>query len=650
MKRMDMYCDFWCSNLKTAAAESLRRNPGEVQRCIATADAVCRGEYMMTDPWEMEACREPVCFGAEPGAVDWNYIRNGDWEWLFSMNRHTSFVNLAKAWLQTGNHCYADKFEELIRDWITRVPLQESNKNTTWRSLDTAIRSVNWLKALHLFSECKGFSKDLLPLIRGSLCQHGQLLEETYGTFHELSNWGILQDHGLYLLGICLKREEWCDLAVHRMDRNLHHAILRDGTQWEQSPMYHCEVLESGLDVMLAAYRTGRDIPQRMQENLHRMCIALAKWVKPNGHIFMQSDSDDLDARDLLVTGTLLFQDEMLHRCAGALFPETCLWTLGPEKEIEYRKIPMSETPQKSAVLQNSGNIILRGADEGIIHMHGGNLGGGHGHADLLHIDAAMGDEDILLDSGRYTYRYIPLRNSLKSPSAHNTICIDDIDFTHCKDSWLYDKVAVPLPVYSTFTEIADYAEGGFRDGYAIVQRKLIYLKQQNVLLIWDTVSAEGDHRCTRRFHFDGNISRRENYVHWRGKHAAATLLSLGNPTLTTEVYPYSRHYNELSSGTCLKAEHTFHDFGSFVTVLHMGRQPAHLQVEFMPVSDARMGTVLPPEHAGAVCLTLSDKKTVVIVSHVDTSVCGLLTADEFSGYGRALVFDSENPEGICLA
>lgn len=69
-----------------------------------------------------------------------------------------------------------------------------------------------------------------------------------------------------------------------------------------------------------------------------------------------------------------------------------------------------------------------------------------------------------------------------------------------------------------------------------------------------------------------------------------------------------------------------------------------------MPVSDARMGTVLPPEHAGAVCLTLSDKKTVVIVSHVDTSVCGLLTADEFSGYGRALVFDSENPEGICLA
>ena len=45
-----------------------------------------------------------------------------------------------------------------------------------------------------------------------------------------------------------------------------------------------------------------------------------------------------------------------------------------------------------------------------------------------------------------------------------------------------------------------------------------------------------------------------------------------------------------------------------------------------------------------------SDKKTVVIVSHVDSSVCGLLTADEFSGYGRALVFDSENPEGICLA
>ena len=98
-------------------------------------------------------------------------------------------------------------------------------------------------------------------------------------------------------------------LALSRLDENLHHAVFGDGSQWEQSPMYHCEVLHNALDVVLVGRKAGVPLPAPFTDAVHRMCRALAAWVKPDGRLPMQSDSDDMDARDLLAAGALLFED-----------------------------------------------------------------------------------------------------------------------------------------------------------------------------------------------------------------------------------------------------------------------------------------------------------------------------------------------------
>ena len=142
-----------------------------------------------------------------------------------------------------------------------------------------------------------------------SLTQHGEHLVRSYDTFHKLSNWGILQDNGLYLLGLYLGRQDWCALAARRMDENLHRSVFADGSQWEQSPLYHCEVLHSALNTLHYAQAAGQTLPDRMVENIRRMCAALAKWCKPNGELLLQSDSDTVDTRDLLVLGAALLDD-----------------------------------------------------------------------------------------------------------------------------------------------------------------------------------------------------------------------------------------------------------------------------------------------------------------------------------------------------
>lgn len=188
----------------------------------------------------------------------------------------------------------------------------EQSCTGTWRSLEAGLRAANWLRVLRLFHGSSILTPERQKRMEDCLTVHGEYLASTFHNFHRLSNWGVLQDHGLYLLGLHLNREDWCALAAERITQNLHLSVFADGSHWEQSPLYHCEVLQCVLDVLWAAKQNSRTLPAEIGEKAHAMCRALRIWLKPNGHLLLQSDSDDVDARDLLVSGTLLFQDAAL--------------------------------------------------------------------------------------------------------------------------------------------------------------------------------------------------------------------------------------------------------------------------------------------------------------------------------------------------
>ena len=131
-------------------------------------------------------------------------------------------------------------------------------------------------------------------------------------------------------------------------------------------------------------------------------------------------------------------------------------------------------------MLPDSGNCMLRGGEDSYVHMHCGCLGSGHGHADLLHVDAGIAGEDVLIDSGRYTYVNTPLRRELKSPAAHNTTRVDDLDFSTCLDSWGYSALAIPIKGDHCFTDPADYVSGahlGYLKQGLLPMRKLVFFE-----------------------------------------------------------------------------------------------------------------------------------------------------------------------------
>ena len=656
-----MLKSFWCENVVTAAKACLENTPEDAKRSISIADDVCENRFVFRDHWEMERTNQPVDFGEKVSDIDWGHIPGDDPEWLYAMNRHTSFVNLGKAWLYTGKEKYAQKYAELISDWIDRVPLTKESSENTWRSLEAGLRCEFWLRAMKMFKHSSVMTSELKHKIETCLLVHGDYLAEKYNHFHELSNWGVLQDHGLFLLGVYFDKAEWRDLALKRLDLNIYRSIMRDGSQWEQSPMYHCEVLHCAIDVLLIARQNKIAVPKRYEENMFKMSHALASWVTPDGRLLCQSDSDNVDARDMVLIGALLFKDSRLRTVVGDKMLEESYWDFGPEKEAEYLAIPTVPQELTSAALPDSGNYLLRSngsSDSGYLHFHCGCMGSGHGHADQLHIDAGIGGEDVLIDSGRYTYVDCELRKILKQPAAHNTTRVDGEDFTAYIDTWAYGKMAVPIKNQHTFTDKADLV-GGMHLGYlnkgVMAGRKVIYLKELDVALICDQFYTKDNqsHSYEANFHFnEGECTLQQNIVHWKGKRAQAVLMSLGDVEYELKKAPYSRDYNDLQQGDMLTVTKKQEGFCTMLHLLSMdcdGKDHG-IMASKVPVTKLISKEILKEEQVEAVKIRKNDKEMVVILCHDEIiSAVDMLEAEGYYGYGKVLVFSEDQPEGVCL-
>ncbi len=596
--------------------------------CMAQADLICENRFMFDTRWEMERTHEPVHF---PGRIDWETTPNGDPEWVFAFNRLTFLLTLGQAWRKTGLPKYADAFARLLEEWLDDVPFSEERKQTSWRAIETGIRCEHLLRACALFEGSPALTPALLSRVEKSLETHAAWLLEAHGPFQRLSNWGVIQNHGLFLLGLAFENERWRDTAMRRLDEALSMQVFPDGSHWEQSPMYHCEVLHCALDTLEAAHWVGFAPPARFLEKTRAMARALTLWCRPDGLLLCQSDTDEIDAGDMMEQAARLFSDP----------------TLG---------VPAPY----SAMLPDSGNAMLRdgpGADAGFLHFHCGCLGSGHGHADLLHVDLVACGESILADSGRYTYVEGPLREALKRPSAHNTLTVDGQDFTVYTNTWQYDVIAEPVKGEYRFTPMVDYVSGGHLGYPGVFVRRRALRLGRGLWVLWDECLT-GDpnpHVYERFFHFgpDGHAEPEESGAVYWGKTAAARLaLPDDGLALSMVRRPLSREYNKLEESDCLtiRAERT--GTAAFAAVIAVGASsPPALSAERIPVTLAKAGLALPASKAGALRIRHGGEEWTVIVCHTEIiSQVDLLTANGQSGYGKVLVFGPGCEEGLALA
>lgn len=549
--------------------------PETVSQVIGIADDICRHSFGLNMPYDLERSPETLSFS---GKIKWDYLpENGDSEFLWQFNRHRFFITLAQAYRLTGDGRYADCFCELINDWIDNVPYNSDTGNKMWRSLEVGLRGEYWTLALRLF-EGSDKVKSCREKIRKSLAFHAEILESASDDWITLSNWGVIQDHGLFDIAEELGDAELKKLAARRLETQARLQVSADGIHWEQSPLYHAEVLKCFLDVFVRASWSGFELSDDLRKAVFGMAKACLFWKKPNHRHPLLGDSDDSDAREILTLSAIVFKSGLLKSGAFDKPDFETAWLCGREEIETFFGIQKKEPDYPNVFFQESGNYILRtdySPRANYLYFKNSFIGSGHGHSDKLHIELCINGEEILLDSGRYTYLPTKERFYLKSPAAHNVPAVDGGDYTvtqNGSNGWAYDSTALGIrnPVFEGKDYV--YLSGGYYYlGKGYIERRILWLKP-DIYLISDYFKLEGRHTVFSYYHVPewGRLEPAATSVNYKGRNIDARFSIFGADTPYVGIVstPVSRAYNQKTARQCCKIESDNTDCQSHTVII----------------------------------------------------------------------------------
>ena len=597
------------------------------KKIIETCDLLCKNTFIFNHKWDMEVCKIPYTFSEE---IIWNKIPFEDPEWTFMLNRHKFWVYLAKAYALTSEEKYFDTFISQVNSWIDTVDVFKDEYFNCSRTIEIGIRCLNWIKAIKIFKNSSCNLNFIENKMIESLLYQCELLIKTYDDFRTLSNWGVMQNCGLISLALNYQEQhsilsQYLTIALERLEYQCKIQILPDGVHWEQSPMYHNEVLNCLLDIAFDFEKLNLDTPSFILSSIRKLAYSNAYMKKPNHNQPMQGDSDETDLRDIITRSAYILKDQNLKYFGYNFVDFESIWDIGDLNISKYEELPTKKPNFTSIALKESGNFYLRDSFEdnsNYLWFRCGALGSGHGHGEHLHFDLVSNGEDFISDPGRFTYvEGNKDREFLKSCFAHNTTIVDNLPFSKFNGAWGIVESALTLNTHHSFNTNFDFVEGGHL-GYislespVVTNRKILYLKN-DLWIIIDEFLTEGAHEYSQIFNFypdkkptvDGlkAFIKGENsnlFMYWIDKNLN---LNLKNSIFSTEYNKRNSNFQLVSSIKSNKSKTLF----TIISSKELSIQEASVL--------RGDGSFVPSYEAQAIEITLTpNNKIIVFNSMID--------------------------------
>lgn len=455
----------------------------------------------------------------------------GDKKIVWELNRHQHFFTLGVAYQLTKEERYAATFARHIESWMEQNP---PGLGLNWfSSLEVAFRAISWLWAFQFFKGSNSFTPELFQKALKFLYLHGRHLEKYLSTYYSPNTHLTGEALGLYYLGTQLgmfeRADRWRKLGEEILFAELDRQIFADGVYFEQSTWYQRYTADFYSHFLILKTFDTDDTDKKLQDKLEAklqllhnflMYVARPDGTTPivgdddGGRSLPLSSADTNDFRACLTTAAILFGRGDYKFVAGESFREETLWLLGGEGVKSFESLRSYEPCQTSKCFPDGGYFAMRDGwtetDNYLLVDCGelGSLNGGHGHADALSIELAIGGKTLLVDSGTYTYHESDeMRDFFRTSIAHNTLMIDEKSQSEPggKFSW---KTKAKTSVQSQISEDRfDFFEGSHH-GYenlpdaATHQRSILFLKN-DYWIMRDYVETQGAHDYALNFHFN---------------------------------------------------------------------------------------------------------------------------------------------------
>lgn len=465
---------------------------------------------------------------AFPSGVDWGFAPGGNLDWNWDLNRHHFFPLLGRAYLYSGDERYAAGFLELLRDWMERNP--PGPAEAAWRSpFEVGVRAANWCWAHAFFLRSPSVDdRAHLDLVTG-LFAMGEHLDRNLER-HAWNNHLLLEAKALAMLGLLYPEFEparrWRRVGLRALEAQLRRQVLPDGVHSERSSLYHeivaSELLEHLVVLEVAGEGAASPHASLVRDALGRMAGFLQAIARVDGSRPLLGDAS---AGDLHVRYDVLWGLRALEGAGDRVgrgppsapwLPEATVWLLaarGDPPRLAGDAPPSAAALGRSVAFPVGGYCILQ-AGSGETHRHlvldcgpfGDPVVPGHGHADALSADVAVGPSHVLVDPGSYSAHLGKRwRNFFRGTPAHNALVVDGKDQSQLAGvREVYRPASARVVTWSSSGAVDVFS--GEHDGYrrlrpGIRHRRTVVFAKPRWWLFADRVTGRGVHRYDLLFH-----------------------------------------------------------------------------------------------------------------------------------------------------
>lgn len=285
-------------------------------------------------------------------------------------------------------------------EWIERFIRDLPDSRIGLDPYPIALREINWIKFICLYYA--RIPEKRMKRWLNSLYSQYRLLEREL-EFHLLGNHLLEDVYSLSIASLFFTDERMYRRASRLLRQELDEQILPDGAHYEQSPMYHCVLLDRLLDVYNFSMHNLRF---GGQEDLNDFLRGKARMML--GHL-----------------AAIMYRDHsipLLNDAAYGIAPEPDeLFDYARRLGIAWEPLPMNACGYRKLKNERFEAIV----DVGNITA---SYQPGHSHADTFNYELRLNGQPFIVDTGISTYDKTPRRQYERSTSAHNTVTIGGKD------------------------------------------------------------------------------------------------------------------------------------------------------------------------------------------------------------------------------
>ena len=425
-------------------------------------------------PWYSAAPREPslnkmgeFIFLNEKGSLNHNGWDDPTKSKLWRYNQHY-FDDLNARDAETR----AKQHRALIIDWISfNLPGQ----GTGWEPYPTSLRIVNWIKWILVGNTPE-------PQMIQSLAVQTRWLSRRLER-HLLGNHLFVNAKALVYAGLFFdgpEAQRWLQLGTKILEKEISEQILRDGGQFELSPMYHALAVEDMLDLVNIACVFEQDtLAKTCGKRVPLMLRWLVTMTHPDGTLASFNDT------------------------ASGIAPSVSIL-------MKYAKTLGFDVPSylpDRVHLINSGYARLEKGPAVLITdlaKVGPDYLPGHAHADTLSFELSLHGKRVVVNSGTSVYGVSQERIRQRGTAAHSTLTIDGQNSSEVWSGFRVGRRARPLDVRVEGNGTEVRAEGA-HDGYRYLKGKPLHRRHWKLtptgLSILDQIESRCSHEVIVRFH-----------------------------------------------------------------------------------------------------------------------------------------------------